>query len=424
MNVLFVNTSDHAGGAAIAAQRLLKALRAEGVEAQLLCLRHTPGKDYPNVTVLKSTLWRRLKFALERLEIFLRNGLSRDGLFAIDQARFGNDITRHPAFKAADVVHLHWTNQSMLSLHDAERIFKSGKRVVITMHDMWTFTGICHQAAECDRWLNTCGRCPMLRYPRANDLSHTTFERKRKAYASARFTAVGCSQWLTGLAQQSPLLKGKRVVSIPNPIDTTFYAPAGHEGMPTKQQLREQLGLPQDKQLLLFTAFKVTDPNKGIDYLIESIALVIEEHPELRNRLAVVIAGGEAEKLRHSFAVEAFSMGYVTDEAHMRSIYQACDLLLMPTLMDNLPNTIVEAMACGVPCVAFEVGGVPQMVTTGVNGYLAQCRNSLSFSHGIVRTLSSQSYAALCRNARAQAVQSYSEKAVAQSYIGLYNTAP
>ena len=104
----------------------------------------------------------------------------------------------------------------------------------------------------------------------------------------------------------------------------------------------------------------------------------------------------------------------------MRQLYQACDLLVMPTLMDNLPNTIAEAMACGVPCVAFNVGGVPQMVDTGVNGYLAAYCNSLDFAHGIAATLNSQSYAAMCRNARAKALKAYDEKAVAKAYAAVY----
>lgn len=104
----------------------------------------------------------------------------------------------------------------------------------------------------------------------------------------------------------------------------------------------------------------------------------------------------------------------------MRQLYQAADLLLMPTLMDNLPNTIVEAMACGVPCVAFGVGGVPQMIDTGVNGFLAEPQNALDFAQCIQRALDSHSYTALCRNARIKALTAYSEKTVAESYLEIY----
>ena len=421
MKVLLINTSDHTGGAAIAALRLLKALRKAGVDATLLCRDRSLPAERTDVVNLKPTLWRKVKFALERFDIFCRNGFSREGLFAVDTARFGNDITKLPEFREADVVHLHWTNQAMLSLDNLQRILKSGKRVVWTMHDMWPFTGVCHNAADCERWKQGCGLCPQLKKPQHKDLSACVFNRKLSTYAHGRFTLVGCSQWLAGLAAQAPLLKEQQVVSIPNPIDTDFYAPVGTEEMPTdKVELRKQLNLPADKRLLLFTAFKVTDPKKGIDYLIESICMLCNERPELRNKLAIVLAGKEADKLTGAFPVEAVSMGYVESEEQMRQLYQAADLLLMPTLMDNLPNTIVEAMACGVPCVAFGVGGVPQMIDTGVNGFLAEPKNALDFAQCIQRALDSHSYTALCRNARIKALTAYSEKTVAESYLEIY----
>lgn len=400
--------------------RLLKALRQNGVDATLLCMNRTLPAERTEVVSLKRTLWRKLKFMLERLEIFVKNGFSRHGLFAVDTARFGNDITRLKAFAEADVIHLHWTNQAMLSLRNMQKILRSGKRVVVTMHDMWTFTGVCHNAADCQRWLSGCGKCPQLCRPSAGDLSASTYRRKAATYAKGHFTAIGCSQWLAGLAAQAPLLKGQRVGCIPNPIDTRYYAPAGTEGMPTRNEVREALGLPADKRLLLFTAFKVTDPNKGIDYLTEAISLLMQEHPDQADKVAIVLAGHGAESLQSAFAVPAYAMGYVQSEERMRQLYQACDLLVMPTLMDNLPNTIAEAMACGVPCVAFNVGGVPQMVDTGVNGYLAAYCNSLDFAHGIAATLNSQSYAAMCRNARAKALKAYDEKAVAKAYAAVY----
>lgn len=420
MKVLLINTSDHTGGAAIAALRLLKALRRVGTDATLLCRDRTLPAARTDVVSLKPTLWRKVKFVCERLEIFVRNGFSREGIFAVDTARFGNDITALPEFREADVIHLHWTNQAMLSLGDLQRILTSGKRVVWTMHDMWPFTGICHNAADCEGWLSGCGKCPLLKRPGPNDLSATVFRRKAAVYSCGRFTLVGCSKWLASLAAKAPLLVGQQVVNIPNPIDTAFYAPAGTEGMPGRDELRVRFGLPRKKRLLLFSAFKVTDPAKGIDYLIEAISMLCQQHPELGSELGIVLAGKEAETLKNAFAIEAWSMGYVSDEQQMRGLYQCADLLMMPTLMDNLPNTIAEAMACGVPCVAFGVGGVPQMIDHGVNGFLVAPRNSLDFAESIAKALRSQSYAALCRNARTKAVGAYSEKNVAESYLELY----
>lgn len=150
MKVLLVNTSDHAGGAAIAALRLLKALRQSGVEATLLCRDRSLSEVRTDVVNLKPSLWLKVKFVLERAEIYAANGFNRKGLFAVDTARYGTDITRLPEFAEADVVHLHWVNQAMLSMKDIERVIQSGKRVVWTMHDMWPFTSICHHATDCE----------------------------------------------------------------------------------------------------------------------------------------------------------------------------------------------------------------------------------------------------------------------------------
>lgn len=420
MKVLFINTSDHTGGAAIAALRILKALQLQGVEATLLCRDRMFPENRKDIVHLKPSPWLKVKFFMERLEIFLRNGLSRDNLFAIDTGRMGNDVTQLREFREADVIHLHWTNQAMLSLDDLERILRSGKRVVWTLHDMWPFTGICHNADQCLRWKEGCGKCQLLRKPKADDLSATIFRKKAKIYGKGRFTAVGCSRWLANLAAQAPLFKGQDVASIPNPIDTDFYQPAAAPGQPSREAIRHELGLPEDMRLLLFTAFKVTDPNKGIDYLIESINMLIGEHPELQSKLGIVLAGKGADTLADAFPIQVFPMGYVKSEERIRQLYQAADLLLMPTLMDNLPNTIVEAMACGVPCVAFSVGGVPQMVDEGVNGYLVPIRASLEFARAILKALRTQSYDALCRNARSKAVSVYSQQRVAQQYIELY----
>lgn len=420
MKVLLVNTSDNAGGAAIAALRLLKALRSNGVEASLLCRDRTLPTKRQEVIGIKSSWLNKLRFLLERLEIFIHNGCTRKGLFAVDTARFGNDITHLDEFRKADVIHLHWTNQAMLSLKDLKAILHSEKKVVWTMHDMWPFTGICHQADTCKLWQEGCGNCPQLQRPGNNDLSARTFKRKKLTYPEGEITFVACSQWLAGLAGQAPLLQGQKVWSIPNPIDTDFYAPAGTEGMPTRSEVRHRLGLPQDKRLMLFTAFKVTDPNKGIDYLIESITILLQEHPELREQTALVLAGKESEQLTESFPIPVYSMGYISETKKMRDLYLSADLLLMPTLMDNLPNTIVEAMACGIPSVAFNIGGVPEMVDTGINGYLAKYKDSLDFATGIARILLSQSYTAIGRNARSKAVKVYSEQRIAQCYQQVY----
>ena len=406
-----VNTSEWAGGAAIAAGRLLRALNRNGVDAELLV--RDKRTDNPRVAALPGGPALRARFLLERLDVVLANGLSRDNLFAIDPATRGTDITRLPEFRRADVVHLHWVNQGMLSLRGVRRILATGKRVVWTLHDMWPLTGICHHADDCQGWLHGCGHCPLLRHGGAADLSRRTYARKAGAYAAGRITFVACSDWLAALARRAPLLAGHRVESIPNPLDTSLFAP-GDRGA-----ARRRLGLPQERRLVLFVAYKVTDPFKGIDYLRQAVSMLAARSASWRDSLGIVAVGREATYLKDSFDVPVYPQEFVADAATMADYYRAADVLAMPTLRDNLPNTVAEAMACGVPCAASRVGGLPQMIDHGTNGYLAAPADAAALADGIAALLGPEG-AAFSAAARAKAVACYSEQAVAARYARVY----
>lgn len=412
MNVLLVNTSERIGGAAIATHRLMRALNNNGFSAKMLV--RDKQTDHDTVVRLPRTLRNNLNFVFERAGIFLTNCCSKRNLWALDTAEWGYDITKMPEFREADIVHLNWINQGMISLPVIGKMLQSGKPIVWTMHDMWPFTGICHHAESCTGWLTGCGDCPQLCRPADGDLSAKVFKNKAEAYSKGKIHVVACSQWLADLAKRSPLFKDNEVHCIQNAIDTQFYQPGD------KAAARKALGLPQEKQLLLFVAYKATDRKKGIDYLIEATNIIAEQHPEWSSLLGVIPVGLEAESLKDAFACDTYPQEYVTDAKKMRLLYQAADLLVMPTLMDNLPNTIVEAMSCALPCVGFNIGGLPQMIQDGINGRLARYRDAEHFAQLTLETLVSANYKMLCKNAHETAVAQYSEETVAKRYISLY----
>ena len=169
MNVLIVSTHDQQGGAAIAAYRLLEALNKNGVDASMLTIDKK--SDNPKVIEVGNSLLNKGRFAAERGAIFIHNSFSKKNLFDISIANKGVSITNHPAFKKADIIHLHWINQGMLSVREIGKIVASGKKIVWTMHDMWPFTGICHHARACKQFETGCGLCPYLNSPTKNDIS-------------------------------------------------------------------------------------------------------------------------------------------------------------------------------------------------------------------------------------------------------------
>ena len=413
MRVLIINTSERIGGAAIAAHRLMEALKNNGIKAKMLV--RDKQTDQISVVQLKKSWWKVWQFIWERIVIWKANRFKKHNLFAVDIANTGTNISALPEFNQADVIHLHWINQGMLSLTDIRRIIESGKPIVWTMHDMWPFTGICHYASDCDKYTKECHYCPLLFKGGKKDLSYRTFEKKRKLFDGANITFVACSRWLEGMAKQSELLKGQTITNIPNAINTNLFKPRN------KKQAREKCHLPQDKKLLLFGSVKITDKRKGIDYLVEACKILASQDPGLSKQLGVVVFGKQAEQYASLFPFPIYPMNYVSNEKELVDIYNAVDLYVTPSLQDNLPNTIVEAMACGIPCVGFNVGGIPQMIDHLHNGYVAQYKSSEDFANGIYWTLTDPDYPSLAEQACRKAVTHYSESAIAKKYIDLYN---
>lgn len=393
MKIVILNTSERTGGAAVAAGRLGKALKQAGIQVDKL--------------VRDDTWLNRFRFYWERLIIFLCNHLNRKNLFAVSIANTGTDLSGNPSIKEADIIHLHWINQGFLSLKDIEALVKLNKPIVWTMHDMWPCTGICHHARDCEKFQTGCQSCFFLK-SKGKDLSTSVFDKKLSLYKDANITFVGCSRWLSGRAKKSYLLQDKTVLSIPNPIDTEVYHPMG------QGTARELLGLPSGKKLLLFGALNVTDKRKGIDYLIAALRKI--EKPDVE----LVVFGQVKDDIRGLFPVPIHSMGYLSDESKIVTLYNAVDIFITSSLEENLPNTIMESMACGTPCVGFEIGGIPEMIDHKINGYVTNYKDANDLANGIQWVLEHGDRQALSDACVKKVQGNYTEKVVAKQYMALY----
>ena len=407
-NILIISTSDTGGGAAIAAYRLMSALNSEGENVKMVVREKL--SDNPDVIPVGNRYKNRWNFYHERGVIFLHNRLSRDNLFDISMANTGTSITEMEEYKKADIIHLHWINQGMLSIREIEKILKSGKKVVWTLHDMWPFTGICHHAAGCDHYESGCGHCPYLKAPSKDDLSRTVFRRKESAYAGGKITFVACSNWLKELAEKSPLTRNHHLVSIPNPIDTDAYRPMD------MKEIRGKLGLPLDKKIILFAAVKAADKRKGTDYLVEAAKLMAQRSDDL----LFLIAGKRGEEVKQQLSLPARSVGYLSPQ-QMPELYNASDLFVTPSLQENLPNTIMEAMSCGTPCLGFSIGGIPEMIDHRMNGYVAEYKNAQDLAEGLLWTLFEVDSESFSVQARTKVLEKYAQQKVVQQYRDIYN---
>ncbi|MBR1880315.1 MAG: glycosyltransferase family 4 protein [Prevotella sp.] len=415
MRVLIVNTSERTGGAAVAASRLMEALNNNGVKAKMLV--RDKETDRLTVAAVPGQKWMQFYFLWERFVVWLRLHFNRKHLFEVDIANCGADVTQLPEFQEADVVHLHWINQGMLSLKGIRKILNTGKPVVWTMHDIWPATAICHLTLDCRNFETQCAHCRLLPGSGStNDLSTQIWKRKQQMLNDRQITFVTCSQWLAGEAQKSALLKGQRVVSIPNPIDTHIYTPKD------KQQARQRVGLPTEGRIILFASQRVTNRNKGMGYLLEACRLLAEQYPEKKEDITVAILGGHAEEIEGQLPFRTCPLGYVNDEQRIVDIYNAADVFVLPSLSENLPNTIMEAMACGVPSVGFRIGGIPEEIDHQQNGYVADYCSSEDLARGIWWTLYEADHEAVRKACLQKVAHNYSQQSVANRYLEVYES--
>lgn len=401
MRVLLVSTSERSGGGAIAARRLLDALVGSGVEARMLV--RDKQSDADNVVRVGTKL---PKF-LERLAVLPRISPFKDGLkgclsrlWQADIANVGISITGTKAFREADVVHLHWVQQGMISLDELGKILRSGKRIVWTLHDEWPYLGVCHYRASCTE--QECRRCPLL----SGSLPYYIYRRKHELFRRHRPTFVGCSRWITEEARRA--MPSVRVEHINNCIPSALFHPSD------RQEARRALALPADGRLLLFCSQKVSDERKGIAYLSEALKRL---KPDGTGQpVGLLIVGKDSEQIPLPEDVRSYRFGSVGEQT-MPLLYNAADAFLTPSLQDNLPNTIAEAMSCGTPCVGFNVGGIPEMIDHEANGYVARYRDAADLAEGIRFVLSHD----LRDAAHRKAAEAYDEASVARQYLGVYS---
>lgn len=413
MRVLIVNTSERTGGAAIAANRLMEALKKNGIRATMM----VRDKQTSHITVTQKggSIVMAIRFIWERILAFLYTGFSKKDLWQIDVASVGTKITDTDEFKRADVIHLHWVNQGYLSIKEIQRIIKSGKKVVITLHDMWYFTAVCHYSADCDKYIQECKQCPMLKGNFLwGDMAKKVFLRKKRAYRDNDITFVGCSKWMSERAKEAELTQGKNVVNIPNPINIELFKPID------KKKAKEGMKLPQDRTLILFGSQKITDERKGFRLLSQACEILREKYPIIAQNATVVVVGEQSEVMKDLIPLEVISVDYISDEKSMVMLYNAVDIYVTPSLQDNLPNTIMEAMACAIPCVGFNVGGIPEMIEHKKTGYVAEYKNPNDFAEGIAWTVNHENYQNLANCAREKVIKEYKEEHVARLYIDIY----
>lgn len=330
MNVLIVNTTDIEGGAARAAYRLHRSLLEAGFDSKML----VQSKTSDDFTVIgpAGKLQKglgKIRPTLDAIPVKRYKDRTKT-LFSPSWLPFSNIVDRINEIDP-DVVHLHWVTGGMLRIEDVAKIRAP---VVWSLHDMWAFTGGCHYDEECGKFKNSCGSCPVLASEKENDLSSKVLQRKQVSFKQhANLTIIGLSKWLANQARVSSLFKNTSVVNLPNPIDTKSFSPFN------KQQARALFNLPSDKKLVLFGAMgAASDPRKGFKELAQALGNLPVDYE-------LVVFGSSEPELSQGFKQKAHYLGHLHDDIALRVLYNAADVMVVPSLQENLSNAIMEWVA-------------------------------------------------------------------------------
>lgn len=417
MRVLHVVKNAGLGGAGIAAARLVKGLINSGVDAQIACLTHTEDCEpfASNITFGTSffeKLWIGLRnFKLRSLTTQNYSLKSGQEAFQSDLSCYGMALSR--ILNEFDIIHLHWVADFFDFRYNLGQI-DSKIPIFWTLHDMNPFTAGCSYALDCRQFETICNHCRILPKSLSQEAS-LTWHRKSKAFRhlKSQLEFIAPSKWIALEAQKSSLCGAFPVHIIANSINTDIFKPYN------KQNCKLKYGLSPSNPACLFLAANAFDPRKGMKCFVEAVNLVLNKVPELQ----IVCLGNIPVDIQKT-CPSIISIAPESNETILSQIYGLADFLVVPSLMDNLPNIIAESFACGVPVVSFPVGGIPEMVVDGETGILAQEKTSSGFAAAMLRiiNLTTSEKSQLRHNARAFAVKNYSIDAQALKFISLYES--
>jgi glycosyltransferase involved in cell wall biosynthesis len=285
-------------------------------------------------------------------------------------------LLRHPWFREADIVQLYNIHGYFFS-HLALPLIRRRKKLVWRFSDMWPLTGHCAYSYDCDRWKTGCGRCPSLgEYPPLRfDTSSLLWRIKGWTYRHSEIHLVATNSWMKCLMQESPFFSGVEPEKIPNGVNLEFFKPL------PKKDARSLLGIAEDAKVVIFAAHvAVPGTRKGGEFVVPAMEGVARA---VGGNIVLVVLGEMAESWKEGMGYRTVRLGYTQSERLLAIVYSAADVLLSPSVAENFPNTVLEAFACGTPAVAFDVGGMSDVVTPMETGYLARYRDPEDLAHGL-----------------------------------------
>lgn len=421
MRIAVVNEGDWGGNAQKVVFLLHRHLRRQGADAHLLVRIKRRHDSVAELLPFSRSLSKRLRRSGRRflLQCSGRSAPRRSGAsdesFDPGWTQYGAELA--DVLSGYDLVNLQFVSK----LVDYEAFLpqvSSRSSVVWTLHDMNAFTGGCHYAAcgtdrLCKRFAGGCGCCPELHVNGVHDLSHRAWQMKRRAFdgvASGRLCLVTPSSWLGRVCRDSPLLGGLRTSVIPYAVDLEAFQPR------PRDLARSVLGLPPDGKAVLFVAQSRDNRRKGFGLLTQALKSVG------RRRKVYLISVGQAVSCP-DLPFDLYDLGRIASDGMLSLAYSACDVFVAPSILDNLPCTTMEAVACGTPVVAFDAGGISDVVRDRETGRLAPTGDTTALARAIEEILDGEGVDEMRRNCRELAATEFAPDVVARRYLDVYAAA-
>ncbi len=403
LSVVHFSTADTVGGSARSASRIHIGLRARGIRSRMLV-----GFRYGNDPDVQAIANNRVIAFLDRLVNKLGEKLGLQYRYVPSCFAVG----KHPWVAQADIVQLFNTHGGYFSQNLVRTL---GRRhpIVWRLSDLWPMTGHCAYPGDCQRWQTGCGNCPDLgAYPSIGvDTSAHLFKQKIRLYKGLDITVVAPSSWTEAQAKRSPLLGQFPVVRIPNGLNGSVFR--GHD----RSAARSELGLPQDARIVLFCAHVLDDnPRKGGDILIKALNAL----PKIPNLVLALMGKGGTDWSKR-VDIPVFPLGFQTDVQTMAKVYAAVDVVAIPSVLENLPNTLIETLACGRAVVASDCGGMRDGVIHGETGLLSPVGDYQQLALDLQRLLDDDALRAeMEKSARGLFDREFSSQREIEKFAALY----
>lgn len=408
MKTLQLSYSSKSGGAGIAANRLHRGLQL--LEADSWMLVNKINGSEPGVVGPSHYLDKVAAKIFPRLD-WAPGKLSKTKLDRVSSAFLPDRLVKRVDDISPDVLNLHWVNDGFMSISTLPK-FKYP--LVWTLHDMWPFCGGEHYVGDSIRYKEGYLSENRPRNENRLDLHKRIWMRKKKYWSKlvSRMVIAAPSRWMARCAMESALLRDFRVEVLPNGIDHRRFCPVDHA------VVRRILGFPLDKKLILFGAGSATsDKRKGYHLLVSAIKM-LEKNTDLSD-CELVIFGSDSGA--DNFKMKTHYLGVLADEISLALVYAASDVFVAPSIEDNLPNTVLESLSCGTPVVAFEIGGMPDMISHKKSGFLGSPFSIEELARGIGWVLGNeQRWKKLSASAREEVVTKFTLECSARRYLDLY----